>query len=104
MCCGTYYLVQSGLFIWSQFESCNDKYRFWRIQFPFSKAVYADEPPYGASQFRELIKCVDGVFAELMGKYNGLKEHHPDYRTLSENTNLKLNECDEAEDGDAKNE
>lgn len=66
--------------------------------------MYADEPPYNSEQFRELIKCVDGVFTELMGKYNELEKHHPEYQALAEKTNLKLDECDKAENDDAKNE
>lgn len=62
--------------------------------------MFADDAP----QFRDLIKCVDGVFAEVMSKYNTLEKHHPEYQALIEKTNLKLNECDKAENADAKNE
>lgn len=68
------------------------------------QAVYADEPPYDTPQFREMIKCVDGVFTEVMEKYSELKKHYPEFQALAEKTNLKLNECDKADNADAKNE
>lgn len=66
--------------------------------------MYADEPPYDAPQFRELLKCVGGVVDEVVGKYKELEKYHPEYKALAEKTNSKLDECEKAEKADAKNQ
>lgn len=68
----------------------------------FCAAVSADDPPYDPPQFRELLKCVDGVFEEVSAKYEELKKYHPEYKALAERTNLKLDECEKTEDADSK--
>lgn len=67
------------------------------------QAIYA-EPLYKVEDFRQLLKCVDGVFGEVEAGYKELEPHHAEYTAKANEINLKLDECEKTENPDSHNE
>lgn len=63
--------------------------------------------PYAAKSFdakevRELVRCVDGVFEELVEKYKELVKYHTEYKAIAMKTNLRLDKCEKIDDSEFK--
>lgn len=62
--------------------------------------MYAAPTLNMVDRYRQLLKCVDGVFGELSKKYNELEKYHTEYKAYAEKVNQKLDECVKAEKPD----
>lgn len=73
------------------------------IFFSISKAVHAAPTldTSGTSQrYRQLLKCVDGLFEELIEKHKEMEKYHIEFKEYAKGENAKLDECDKSENPD----
>lgn len=62
-----------------------------------SYGVPYETPSYTADDLRKLMKCIDGVFDELIGEHNELKKYYPQYKVYVEESNERLAKCEKME-------
>lgn len=73
--------------------------KLFHLYFFISQAVYS-EPPLNAKDLRALVKCVDGVFDELVDKHKELEKYHTEYKVIAMKTTLRLDKCEKIENID----
>lgn len=55
----------------------------------------------GTSQiYRQLLKCIDGLFEELIQKHKELEKFHIEYKEHAKGEHAKLDECDKSDKPD----
>lgn len=53
-------------------------------------------------KLRQLLKCVDRIFDELVGDYKELEKYRSQYKTYAKEIHRKLDECDKTNTPDSK--
>lgn len=64
----------------------------------------AQSSSMGAADLRELIKCVDGIFVEMIKEHKELEKYRPEYKILAKETNAQLDECERNDNPQTKQE
>lgn len=60
-------------------------------------ALY-NAPSYTANDLRKLVKCVGGVFEDLIREHKELENYYTKYKVFAEETNTRLVECEKMDD------
>lgn len=58
----------------------------------------------GASDLRKFIKCVDGVFDEMVKEHINLEKYYSEYKILAKKTNVELDGCEKKDTPESKKE
>lgn len=57
-----------------------------------------------AAELREAIRCIDGIFDEMIEEHKELEKYHTEYKTLAKETNIQLDECEKNANPESKME
>lgn len=70
----------------------------------YDRISYDPEDPndHYLKDFRKSMKCIDGVFGEMVGEYKGLDKLHIEIKAHIEETSLQLDECEKIENPKSK--
>lgn len=67
----------------------------------YAAPLFTNEDPR-VDEARKLLKCVDGIFADLAKVHNELKKYHSQYKEIVNKTNLQLDQCEKTDDAASK--